>query len=494
MMTFEEYRSLDATAMATGVMAGEIDPVELLECAYRRYLQVNPQLNAIVTSMFTNAWRYTAKHQPRGKLAGVPMVLKDLLGHFPGVPTSGGSRAFQYVMQRTPSTLVDRLSQQGAVFIGKSNTPEFGLLATTENDAFGATRNPWDTQRTAGGSSGGTAAAVAAGIVPIGTAGDGGGSIRIPASCCGLFGFKPGRGVVPSGPEFAEVWDGAVSEHVLTRTVRDSALVLDVIAGNDPVSHVFSGNSKNGFLKKMAEPPRKLNIGFSSDSLLGGRVDSCCKDAVLQAAQLLESLGHNVEEARPPVDGDDIVCAYTDIYFAHVTADVQRIAAIYGERVAGQMVEPLSYLISRVGQRFSAGDFVNSRVRWVRLQQVMNQYHERYDIWLSPVLADVPYLLGELRASRFEQQVARWICRTGAHRLVPRDILYHTSADQLRKVPFTQLANLTGQPAMSVPLTWSKDGLPIGVQCVGRRGQDALLLQLAYQLEQANPWFDRVPV
>lgn len=493
MMNFNEYRSLDATAMAEGVSRGDFSSAELVEQAYQRYLSVNPVLNAVVMSMFSNAWRYTAKRQPKGKLGGVPMVLKDLLGHFPGVPTSGGSRSVRYSLQTTPSTLVQRLCSEGAVMVGKTNTPEFGLLATTENDVYGNTLNPWNTRRTAGGSSGGTAAAVAAGIVPVGTAGDGGGSIRIPASCCCLFGFKPGRGIVPSGPENAEVWDGAVSEHVISRSVRDSALILDIIAGSDPVSHVVTTTSGAGYLAHIQRPPKKLRVGFSLESPLGGNVATCCKDAVRHTAALLAGLGHQVEEATPAIDGSDIIRGYTDIYFAHVSAEVARLEIQHGSRYARMTVEPLSYLISRVGRRFSAGDFVNSRLRWVRLQNAMAEFHERYDIWLTPVLADEPYGIGELRSSRLEQALAHWAGVTGLHRLLPIDFFYETSAAQLRKVPFTQLANLTGQPAMSVPLYWSADGLPVGVQLVGANGQDAQLMQLARQLEDTQPWFERVP-
>lgn len=493
MIHFDEYRQWDAVAMAERVQKGDVTAMELLECAHARHCAVNADINAIINPMFFNARRYLRKSQPEGALAGVPMVLKDLLGHFPGVPTSGGSRSSQYVMQTIPSTLVSRLCEQGAVIIGKTNTPEFGLLATTENTAFGVTRNPWHRERTAGGSSGGTAAAVSAGIVPVGTAGDGGGSIRIPASCCGLFGLKPTRGLVPSGPEFGEVWDGAVSEHVITRSVRDSARVLDQIAGPDDFSHTPTTPAATKFEASFRHSPGKLRVAFSCVSPLGGAVSMSCVSAVHHAAKLLESMGHQVEEAAPVLNADDIVKSYTDIYIAHVTAEIDQLQTIHGRRYAMQSVEPLSYFISRIGQRFSAAAHLLSRQRWPRLQGVMAAFHQQYDVWLTPVLAASPYPLGALYSSRLEQRLATVANLTGLHRLLPVNILYQVSSEQLKKVPFTQIANLTGQPAMSVPLYWDDANLPVGVQFVAPVGGDLRLLQLAYQLEEAQPWFKRVP-
>lgn len=493
MIHFDEYRQWDAVAMAERVQKGDVTAMELLECAHARHCAVNADINAIINPMFFNARRYLRKNQPAGALAGVPMVLKDLLGHFPGVPTSGGSRSSQYVMQTIPSTLVSRLCEQGAVIIGKTNTPEFGLLATTENTAFGVTRNPWHRERTAGGSSGGTAAAVAAGIVPIGTAGDGGGSIRIPASCCGLFGLKPTRGLVPSGPEFGEVWDGAVSEHVITRSVRDSARVLDQIAGPDVFSHTPTTSVPTNLEAWFRQSPGRLRVAFSCVSPLGGEVSASCVAAVHHAATLLESMGHQVEEAAPALKAQDIVKSYTDIYIAHVTAEIDQLEQAYGRRYALHSVEPLSYFISRLGQRFSAAAYQRSRQRWIHLQGVMAAFHQQYDVWLTPVLAASPYRLGDMYSTRLEQRLATVANLTGLHRLLPVNILYQVSSEQLKKVPFTQIANLTGQPAMSVPLYWDDENMPVGVQFVAPVSGDLRLLQLAHQLEEVQPWFKRVP-
>lgn len=492
MIRFEEYRQLDAVAMAELVRQHEVTPLELLECAHARYREVNQDINAIINPMFYNARRYLTKNQPSGALAGVPLVLKDLLAHFPGVPTSGGSLSSRYVMQTKPSTLVERLCNAGAVVIGKTNTPEFGLLATTENTAFGPTRNPWNTKRSAGGSSGGTAAAVAAGIVPIGSAGDGGGSIRIPAACCGLFGLKPTRGLVPSGPEFGEVWDGATCEHVISRSVRDSALVLDLIAGNDAFSHTPAPAFASAFYAQHHESPGPLRIAYSCESPLGGDVSASCRAAVEHTVKLLQGLGHHVEEAAPTLAGEDIIKCYSDIYIAHVTAEVDHLVKMYGRRYAFSGVEPLSYFISRLGQRFSAGAYTLSRQRWVHMQGIMAGFHQHYDAWLTPALSASPYPLGAQYTSVLERNLALLANITGLHRLLPVGLLYKFSSEQLRKVPFTQIANLTGQPAMSVPLFWDQDNLPVGVQIVGPVGRDLMLLQLAHQLEETQPWFKRL--
>lgn len=492
-MRFDEYRQLDAVEIADHVRRGDVSPVELLECAHARYKAVNNQINAIINPMFFNASRYLHQHKPEGALAGVPMVLKDLQAHFAGVPTSGGSLSSRYVMQTQSSTLVKRLCDEGAIIVGKTNTPEFGLLATTENSAFGVTRNPWHLDRSTGGSSGGTAAAVSAGIVPIGSAGDGGGSIRIPAACCGLFGLKPTRGLVPCGPELGESWDGATCEHVLTRSVRDSALVLDIVAGADAYSHTPAQAFTPHFHHHFRASPGRLKIAFSCKSPLGGSVSASCQAAVEHAATLLRNIGHDVEEAAPVLAADDIVKSYSDIYIAHVTAEVDHLCQLYGSRYARSGVEPLSYFISRMGQRFSAGAYTLSRQRWVHLQGVMATFHQQYDLWLTPVMAAPPYPLGEQYSSRMEQRLAKLAALSGLHRLIPIDVLYQISAKQLQKVPFTQIANLTGQPAMSVPLYWDQDNLPVGVQMVGKAGNDLQLLQVAYQLEEAQPWFHRVP-
>lgn len=494
MIRFDEYRQHDGLGLAALVQRREITATELLECAIARAGEVNPAINAIILPMYTQARRYVMKHTPDGRFAGVPAVLKDLLASFAGVPMSNGSRAWRYCVSAQHSTLVQRLCSSGVVVMGKTNTPELGLLGTTENRAFGATRNPWNLSRTAGGSSGGTAAAVAAGIVPFGSAGDGGGSIRIPASCCGLFGLKPSRGLVPSGPAFAEVWDGAVSEHVITRTVRDSAALLDVLAGPDAAAHTVVTQDKAGYSDALSRDVPKLRIAFSTQSPLGGSVDRQCVHAVRQAAKLLSDLGHEVEEATPAnIDPRALIKAYSDIYLAHVRRDVDDVIKLDGFVHAARNFEPATFFIAQLGKRFTAGDAVRSRQYWVDLRHIMARFHERHDVWMTPVMAAPPARLGELRSSRLEEVAMQIAGFSGLHRLLPLDAFYRISGEQMQKVPFTQIANLTGQPAMSVPLAWSDAGLPIGVQFVGRVMEDGLLLQLARQLEQASPWFDRVP-
>lgn len=495
MMRFEEYRRHDATALAAAVRQGEVTPTELLEIAIARAEQVNPAINAIITPMYAGARHYVRSRTLSGRFAGVPILLKDLLAAFAHVPLSNGSRLYRYQVPGHHSTLVQRLVDQGMVIVGKTNTPELGLLATTENRAFGATRNPWQLDRMAGGSSGGTAAAVAAGIVPLGSAGDGGGSIRIPASCCGLFGLKPTRGLVPAGPEWAQVWDGAVCEHVITRSVRDSAALLDILAGPDPASHTCVLPDPAGYAQALAQPMPRLRIGFCTHSPLGGVVQAECREVVEQVARMLAQAGHQVEEAAPSgIEPERLVHAYADIYLAHVSADVAIAREQYGARLVRRELEPLTQFLAHVGARFSAADHVRSLQYWPLLRQQMAAFHARFDLWMTPVLAAPPARLGEMRSSRFQEIGMQLLNHSGLHRWVPRQLYYEMTRQQMQKVPFTQIANITGQPAMSVPLGWSRDGLPIGVQFMGALHAERTLLQLAHQLETAMPWFDRVPM
>jgi amidase len=492
MISFEEYRKLDGCAIAQAIQLGELDPLEVLEAAIDRANQINDTINAINYPMYDQARKYMRSKTRSGALYGVPMLLKDLLGELNGVPTSNGSAAYVGKNSVATSTLVRRFSDLGLIIIGKSNTPEFGLLATTEPVAFGATRNPWNIMKTAGGSSGGSAAAVAAGIVPIASAGDGGGSIRIPASCCGLFGFKPTRGLNPMGP-FAESWDGAVSEHVITRSVRDSLAVLKGTIGSDYASHVPQCLPED-FLSQADIPINKpLKIAFSYRSFFKGPVQKECVDAVRHTARILEKLGHDVVEAEPDIDGEALLQSYVDIYIANVCADISDLVDQYGVVFVRRHVETLSYFLYQLGLSYSAGAYIRSRRRWPQFHAQMDQFHQRFDFWLTPVLSVPPFDLGVMQNKMFEERLMGFVNRFGITRKLSPSIFYNFSRPHLQKAPFTQLANITGQPAMSMPLFWSSDGLPVGVQFIGRRLSEEKMFRLALQIEQASPWFDKVP-
>ncbi|MDF1746793.1 MAG: amidase family protein [Gimesia sp.] len=491
MISFEEYRNMDATELASQIRKGALSREEVLECAIERSVQVNPKINAVVTPYYDEARKYTKCDHGDAVLSGVPVLLKDLVGEVKGWTTGNGTAAHRKESSLATSTLFKRYSSMGMVFLGKTNTPEFGLLATTEPLANGPSLNPWDRSRSTGGSSGGSAAAVSAGIVPLASAGDGGGSIRIPASCCGLFGLKPTRGINPSGP-YAELWDGAVSEHVLTRSVRDSLAVLKGSMGADSYSHAPT-MLPEAFLSSAGLSTRKLRIGYTAQSFYGGTVHEDAVKAVLNSVELLRGLGHEVEEVELDLDGDKLASCYGDIYAAHVNADVSTLMARYGKKFVRDNIEPLSYFIYAIGKRFSAGDFVLSKRLWSEFSKLMSTWHEQYDVLMTPTIAVPPYRIGEMGGTALEKKALTMANRFSFSGFAPRQLLYAVSKPQLSKVPFTQLANITGQPAMSVPLYWNDQGLPIGTQLIAARMQDGLLFDLAFQLEAESPWFDKVP-
>ena len=490
MIDFDEYRSMDATAMANAIASGQCTSLELIECAIARAESINPQINAVIKPLFERARKQ--KTDSSSVFSGVPFLLKDLLTDIKGETTSSGSYSGKLSVATQTATLVERFEKIGLVPVGKTNTPEFGLLATTEPLAFGVTRNPWNQYHTAGGSSGGSAAAVAAGIAPLASAGDGGGSIRIPASCCGLFGFKPTRGVNPIGP-LGESWDGAVSEHVITRSVRDSIAVLKGTMGCDAYSHTPTLLPPD-FLEGAETPiDRPLKIGFSFVNPYGGTVSTDVIKAVEDAAHLLSELGHSVEPAAPNLDGEQLLKCYSDIYLAHVNACVQTLIHQHGSKTIKKNIEPLTQLLYEVGKSFSAGDFVNSKAQWPLINKTMVDFHSQYDVWMTPVIAVAPPKIGEMVSSKLESLAIKMVNSARLGKLFKPKHVYDLSRPMLQQVPFTQVANLTGQPAMSVPLYWNSANLPIGIQFVGKRLHEKELFQLASQLEKARPWFERVP-
>lgn len=493
MIRFEEYRGLDALALASAIKNGELSAEEVLDCAIQRAESVNPKVNAIIQKLYDFGLQtIRSEEYKQGPLFGVPFLLKDLLSDIKGGYTSSGSATGELIQCTSTATMVDRFQKLGLVVFGKTNTPEFGLLATTEPTAFGATRNPWNLEHSPGGSSGGSAAAVAAGIVPVASAGDGGGSIRIPSSCCGLFGFKPSRGLNPMGP-LAESWSGAVSEHVVTRSVRDSIAVLKGTMGSDYASHV-AHKIPSDFLGGANVPiDRPLKIAYSIDNFYEGMVNPDAKQAVLDTVKLLSDLGHHVEESNPPIDGELLLRCYSDIYLAHVNAQVSVLISEFGYSKVKKLLEPLTLMIHQIGQGFTAGDYMNSQKNWISFNAVMNQFHQNYDLWVSPVMAMPIFPLGEMISKKWEVVAMQVSNNLHTSKILNPKMFYAISRPFLQKAPFTQLANLTGQPAMSVPLYWNKNGLPIGVQFVADRLNDELLFRVATQLESAQPWFARTP-
>lgn len=492
MSRFKEYDTYDGLGLAELVRKKEMSPADICEEAISRIEEINPKVNAVVTPMFELARRAVEERLPEGAFTGVPFLLKDLIAAYAGVPLTGGSRAFKNYIPVEDCELVKRFKKAGLVIAGKTNCPEFGLLGVTEPELFGPTRNPWNTDHTPGGSSGGSAAAVASGMVPLASGGDGGGSIRIPSSHCGLFGLKPTRGRNPTGPEHATIWQGAVVEHVISRSVRDSAAMLDATCGADVGAPYIIPLPENPYIDEIKKDPGSLRIAFSTVSPIGTEVHSECVKAVEDAAKLLEDLGHTVEENSPELDGMALAKSYLVMYFGEMAADIDELRETLGRKAKKEDVEPLTWTLGLLGRTFSSGYFVRSMREWGRASRVMGQFHERYDLYLTPTVAYPPVKIGELRPKPAEQAAMKIVNALGLGKLVQLSGLTDKMAiDSLSKTPFTQLANFTGQPAMSVPLHWTREGLPCGVQFIAKFGDEATLFRLAAQLEQAKPWFDK---
>lgn len=491
----ESLTWLDATAQADLVRAGEISPVELVEAAIERVERCDPSLNAVIHQRFEAARAEAARASavstevggvgagrnglpgglPTGRFRGVPMLFKDLGASQAGEPYCEGTRfakAAGYRAERD-SYLVQRFREAGFVALGRTNTPELGTTITTEPMAFGATRNPWNTEHSSGGSSGGAASAVASGMVPLAHASDGGGSIRIPASCCGLFGLKPSRGRVSKGPDPAEAWMGFATDHVVTRSVRDSAGVLDEIAGYFPGDTFVAPQPARPFADEVGADPGKLRVGLLDHPAAGGYgIDAECAKAVREAGRLLESLGHRVEPAHPrSLEDADFQRHFLVVVTAAVAASLERWSKALGRQVAPEEYEPLNTLFTALGRQVNAPQYLQS-VLWLegfRRRTIGFWAEVGYDLLLTPVLARQPARLGELTDPV-----------EGQRRVV-------------ETLQFTGQFNVSGQPAASLPLYWTPAGLPIGVQLVADYGREDLLIRIASQIEQAHPWDTRRP-
>lgn len=488
-MKFEEYRQQDALGLAELVARGEVSAAELLQCALARSAAVNPSLNAIVISMRDIA-EQRVQEQLSGPFAGVPFLIKDIAQDYAGVPTTAGSRALRNFRPDRHSSYVQRALDSGLVIFGKTNTPEFALKGTTEPKYWGATRNPWDTTRTPGGSSGGAAAAVAAGIVPMAGASDGGGSIRIPASHCGLFGLRPSRGRVPSGPHHAEFWHGASSEHVLTRSVRDSAAMLDALQGPDSGAPFHIAAPERPYRDEVGRDPGRLRIAYSTRSPLGLAVDKDCVKAVEDSIALLRSLGHEVEEAEPAIDGKALAEAFLTMYMGQTAANMAEAQQRTGAPDSDFELDTRA--LAALGRALSAGEYTRSLFRWNGFARALADFFTRYDLYLTPSVATVPALIGEQDTPLWQQLALRPALPLGKL-LLQSGQVQKNAYNNLWRVPFTQLSNLTGTPSMSLPLYWTEAGLPVGLQFVAPYGDEARLFRLAAQLEQARPWFGRLP-
>jgi amidase len=491
-MDAAEYLSYDALGLAALVAAGDVSAAELLALARERAAAVNPRINAIVREMRTEADAQVAGPLS-GPFAGVPFLLKDLGQDYAGEPTSSGCRALASAPATEHATVVQRWLDAGLVIFGKTNCPEFGAKGITEPDLFGPARNPWALGRTPGGSSGGAAAAVAAGIVPVAGASDGGGSIRIPAACCGLVGLKPGRGLLPTGPAEAEVMHGAAVQGVVSRTVRDTAAMLDVLAGGEPAGPYQPAMPAEPFAGQVGADPGRLRIGVRIPTEITPDPHPDARAAVDAAVRGLEELGHSVETliAAPYDDAqlakDFLLCWF--VYIAWAVAEARR------ETGAGdEGFERDTLIMAALGRATSGVDYLASVQRRHQHTRRLTTFFDTYDLLLTPTLAKPPPSIGEFELPVPLQRVADALLKTRTARVLSLTKIVDDMVDQnLGWVPYTQLANLTGRPAISLPLHWSPDGVPLGVQFVAPLGGEGRLIRLAAQLEEALPWRGRRP-
>jgi amidase len=491
---FKEYDQYDGLGLAELIKKREVSPAEICEEAITRIERVNPTLNAVITPMYDLARKAVQETLLDGPFKGVPFLLKDLLGDFAGVPQTMGSKACKNYIPARDSELVKRYKQAGLVILGKTNTPEFGLKGFTEPELHGPTRNPWNTDHTPGGSSGGSAAAVASGMVPMASANDGAGSIRIPAACCGLFGLKVTRGRTPNGPIHGRTWQGAVVEHVISRSVRDSAAILDATQGPDVGAPYIIPPPRRPYLDEIQQSPGPLRIAYNTLSPIDTAVHPECIRAVEQTVGLLEELGHKVEEAHPDVDGRALAKGLILLYSGEMAAIMDDLVPLLGRKAKPSDVESITWTLALLGRTYSAAHIVKAKREWELAARIMGRFHEAYDIYLTPTLAYPPVKIGELDPKPIELALLKIINALGLGRLlIASGVIDKLAVDNLSKTPFTQLANFTGQPAMSVPLYWTSDVLPCGVHFMARYGDEATLLRLAAQLEKAQPWFDKRP-
>lgn len=456
--TIDELAWLDAVGQAELVRRKEVTTAELVEAAIKRIERLNPLLNAVVTCEYERAFDAVHRGLPAGPFSGVPYLLKDLAIEWEGVRFTEGSRFLRHNVSRHDQALTTRLRRAGLVLLGKTNTPEFGTLPTCESALFGVTRNPWDTSRTPGGSSGGSAAAVAAGMVPMAYGNDAGGSIRFPASCCGLFGLKPTRARLPFGPEYGDVFSGLAVEHALTRSVRDSAILLDATAGPDLGDPYWAPPPARPFADEVGAAPGRLRIAFTARPPDGQPVHPDCVAAVQDAASLCAELGHEVFERELPGINERVGTAINVMFGAAVAWIVAYWVRKLGREPEPGEIEPTTRAWAVDGTRISAADYLLAVQDLQAFSRTVARFFTEVDLWLTPTLGEPPLPLATAANSASFVAFPAWV------------------------------ANATGNPAMSVPLYWNAEGLPIGTHFLGRFGDEATLLRLASQLEQARPW------
>jgi len=494
MSGFEDYGEYDALGLAELVAKKEVEPAELLEEAISRIERLNPQLNAVIRDLYERARNECKDELPAGPFRGVPFLLKDLHMELGGELLQWGSRMYRGWRPRENSELVNRFLAAGVVVAGKTNTPELGILPVTEPAAFGPTRNPWDPTRTSGGSSGGSAAAVASRMVPFAGGGDGGGSIRIPASCCGLFGLKPSRGRTPAGPLETELWNGFAIEHVLTRSVRDSAAMLDATSGPLVGDTHYLPKPTRPFARELGKDPGKLRVALGTDPLLPSRVHPDCVSAAEETADLLRELGHEVVRAAPRLDSHAFARNFLIVVSAQTAGDIRTAERRVGRKAQLPDFEKRTWLSARMGDAFTASEYVTAVSELQEMARQVHLFLEDFDVILNPTVSQPPQPHGFLGPNRTQQVLEEAMLRLPVGRVVKKTPVFdQAAADVFSFIPWTPVYNVTGMPSMSVPLYWNARKLPVGSMFTASFGDEATLFRLAAQLEKARPWADKRP-
>ncbi len=475
MISFNEYADHDGLGLAALVARKEVTPEELVATAIAAIEKVNPKLNAVLQTLPQQATAEIRQGLSQGPFTGVPFLIKELVLHAKGVRCDMGSKLAQGFVPQTDTELMARFRRAGLVLVGTTQTPELGYNPTTETTLFGPVHNPWDLTRSAGGSSGGSGAAVAAGIVPIAHANDGGGSIRIPAACNGLVGLKPSRDRVPTGPDYSDPLCGLACEFVVTRSVRDAATLFDLVSGADVGAPGHPTPPVRSYREEVGAQPGRLRIAWTTTPASGAKIHPECEQAVQETVRMLQDLGHTLVEDRPQYDWETFLQNVHVIWTAYTASAVDDVAKGMGRKPSLDNLEAVTLACYEDGKRYSAVDLLNAMAHGNLISRQIGAFFQNVDAFITPTLAQPPAPLGELNQNRKGMTAMEWT----------RQVFTY--------VPFTPVFNSTGQPAISLPLHWSANGLPIGVQIVGRFGDEATLLRLASQLETARPWAGKRP-
>jgi amidase/6-aminohexanoate-cyclic-dimer hydrolase len=470
-MAFKEYGNYDAVGLAELVRRKQVTAGELLDEAIARTANVDPEINAVVVRHYDFAQRQIDRGLPDGPFTGVPFLLKDL-DLLEGTCTTFGASVFKNEIADHSGTLAQRFLNSGLTIFGKSASPEFGLMPTTEPRLHGPTRNPWNLAHSSGGSSGGAGAAVAARILPVAHASDGGGSIRIPASASGVFGLKPTRARNPLGPDRGEGWGGFSCGHVLSISVRDSAVMMDAISGPEPTSIYYAPAPERPFAEEVKREPGRLRIAYTDKSPYGEAIDPEIAAALRDVAAMLEKLGHHVNERAPKLPADPAEVMMT-IVGASTALTVRQAEQRFARTMTENDLELLTLAMAHNAQRTIATDYVAAQFAAYRISRALAEFMAMCDVFLAPTLCSPPLRLGELNSMSQD--------------------LSHIGPILRRYMPGTSMFNISGQPAMSVPLAWSKNGLPLGMMFAAGFGNEGTLFRLAAQLEQERPWRAKLP-